>query len=66
MIYSQIRNGIIENQIILEDPSLEPLFREGFDALIRTDNVTPTPSIGWSWDGEQFKEPELNEENAEV
>lgn len=54
MIYAQIKNGIIENRIVLDDPKLEPLFLEGFDFLVRVDNLEPQPNIGWTYDGVKF------------
>lgn len=47
MVYAQIRNNIIKNTIILDDPSLESLFVVGFDSLERVDNLTPEPSQEW-------------------
>lgn len=39
MVYAQVKNGIIKNVINLDDVSLEPVFLEGFDQLIRIDNL---------------------------
>jgi hypothetical protein len=49
MIYAQISNGVIQNIIVLDDPTLEPLFVKGFDYLIRIDNLNPQPCMGWNY-----------------
>lgn len=54
MIYAQILNGKIENIIVLDDVSLVPHFKEGFDDLVRIDNLVPVPVIGASYDGVNF------------
>lgn len=57
MIYAQIKNGIVQNTIVLNDASLESMFEEGFDALVRVDNLNPEPGIGWAYDGANFSAP---------
>src|SRR5271169_2776861 len=57
MIYAQILGDVVKNTIVLEDTTLESLFAEGFDLLMRVDNVTPQPSIGWTWNGTTFSPP---------
>jgi len=57
MIYVQILNGIVKNSIVLTDISLEDLFLEGFDYLIRVDTMTPQPGIDWLYDGSSFSPP---------
>lgn len=57
MIYAQILNGIIENIIVLDDPSLSSLFSQGFDYFIRIDNLNPVPQIGWLYNGSSFSDP---------
>lgn len=60
MIFAQIKNGIVQNTIVLEDESLSEVFQNGFDHLIRVDQLEPRPSIGWSYDAEadEFAKPE--------
>lgn len=54
-IYAQILKGIVQNVIVLNDPSLVPLFQQGFDFLV---DVTQNPvSPGWSYDGKNFSPP---------
>lgn len=57
MIYAQILNGIIQNIIVLDDPNISSLFSQGFDYFIRIDNLSPTPQIGWLYDGNNFSSP---------
>ena len=54
MIYAQVLNGIVQNIIILNDESLIPLFLEGFQYIIRIDDINPIPGIGWFYDGVNF------------
>lgn len=57
MKYAQIKDGIIKNTIVLNDPTLEPLCSSGFDHLIRIDELKPMPGIGWTYDGTTFIKP---------
>lgn len=57
MIYAQIKTGIVFNIIVLDDESLAEHFKNGFDHLIRIDELTPSPQIGWSYDGIDFNQP---------
>lgn len=57
MIYAQIKNNLVQNCIVLDNATLEPLFLEGFDYLIRIDNLDPQPGIGYSFDGQSFSPP---------
>lgn len=57
MVFAQIRDGTIQNVIVLNDPSLEHVFVGGFDALVRIDNLDPVPQIGWLYDGQSFSMP---------
>lgn len=58
MVYAQISGNIIRNTIVVaEYESNLDLFLEGFDHLIRIDNLSPTPGIGWSYQDENFNPP---------
>lgn len=57
MIYAQIKNGIIQNIIDLEDASLIPLFSQGFDFFVDITKLQPYPSPGHSYDGNSFSLP---------
>lgn len=57
MIYGQIKNGVIQNTIVLEDANLSSLFAIGFDFCIRIDNLTPIPGINWNYNGTTFSTP---------
>lgn len=59
MIYAQIKNGIVQNTIVLDDLSLEPLFAQGFDYFLCIDDIQPSPGIDWNYDGQQFSPPTI-------
>lgn len=48
MIFAQIKNGKIVNTIVLENIDLVEAFTEGFDALIRIDDLEIIPGINWN------------------
>lgn len=54
MIYAQIKNHVICNCIVINDIESLEIFSEGYDHLIRIDQLNPRPSIGWSYDGLGF------------
>lgn len=56
-IYAQVLNGVVINMIVLNDDSLISLFSQGFDCIVRTDTLSPTPCIGFTYDGETFSPP---------
>jgi hypothetical protein len=63
MTYAQIKGGWILNVIILNDPSLlslffiDPMGGPNFDYVLRIDEISPEPQIGWAYDGENFTNP---------
>lgn len=59
MIYAQILNNKIVNEIELEDESLASIFALGFQDCIRIDNLDPPPQKGWCYDSDLriFSEP---------
>lgn len=57
MIYAQIKNGLINNVIEANENTPLDLFSEGYDHLIRIDNLSPVPGINWSYDGNIFTAP---------
>jgi hypothetical protein len=54
MNYAQIKNGQVENIIVLEDDSLIAHFSEGFDYFVAVDGIDPMPRLGWAYDGTKF------------
>jgi hypothetical protein len=54
MNYAQIKNGQVENIIVLEDDSLIAHFSDGFDYFVSVDGLDPMPRLGWSYDGTNF------------
>lgn len=65
MIYAQIKDGVVSNIIVLNDEQYIPLFSQGFDELLRVDQLLPYPSPGWTYDGQDFFPPEQEEERPE-
>lgn len=59
MQFAQIKDRKVINIIVLDDESLVPLFKEGFDHLVRIDHLEPVPHIGWHFDGYIFMPEEL-------
>lgn len=57
MIFAQIKNNVVVNSIILDDPSLLSLFSEGFDECLRIDNIDPQPGKGWSYVDGAYSQP---------
>lgn len=55
-VWAQIKNGIVQNTIVLDDESLIPVFTQGFDHLIRIDDLVVQPTIDWLYDGISFRE----------
>lgn len=59
MRYAQIKDGVVQNLIILNDAALESLFSQGFDALV---NVTGTQvGIGWTYEAPDTFNPPAEE-----
>ena len=58
MIYAQIKSGIVQNTLVLDDESKASVFSAGFDVFLRIDDLSPVPGIGWAHDGQNFTPPE--------
>lgn len=58
--YAQIKNGIVENVIVLNDSNLESTFSAGFDHFINLGDTRDVdqPGPGWTYDGDNFSPPE--------
>jgi hypothetical protein len=50
LIYAQITNNIIVNTVELNDPTLVPVFLQGYDSLVEITSISPMPAIGWYYD----------------
>lgn len=50
MVYAQMFNNSISNIIELDDTNLIPTFTVGYETLIRIDNRSENPAIGWYYD----------------
>lgn len=57
MIHAQIKNNVIENTIVTDENTPLHLFAQGFDHLVRIDELEKMPGIGWHYDGANFCEP---------
>lgn len=57
MIYAQIKDGVISNTIVADEETPLSLFAEGFDSLVRVDELSPRPGPGWTYDGAHFSAP---------
>lgn len=64
MLYAQIKNGMVQNIIVIEDTNLLPLFSQGFDSLIDVTNLSSDvcpygthPGPGDLYDGSVFSRP---------
>lgn len=53
MIYGQLKNGKIENAIVIDDESIVDLFKEGFDDCVRIDNLDPQPGKDWTYNKDE-------------
>lgn len=62
MIYAQIKDGVIINNIVLDDPTLVSTFETGYDFLIRVDQLDPMPGPDWTYDGTNFSPPMRNDD----
>jgi hypothetical protein len=49
MIFAQIKDGMIVNEIVLDDMGIVSYFSAGFDLFERVDNMDPRPGIGDPW-----------------
>lgn len=58
MVYAQIKDGMIINTIVVDEKTNLKLFREGFDELIRIDDLKQKPGPEWMFDGKEFTSPE--------
>jgi hypothetical protein len=56
MYYAQIKSGVVENVIKLDDVNLLPTFSSGYDSVIDITSLNPMPSVGWLYDGNNFSE----------
>ena len=61
MIYAQISGGVVQNVIVLNDPSLNSLFAVGYDYCLRIDDIADVNGnligIFWTYDGTSFYPP---------
>lgn len=57
MVYAQVSNGVVQNTIEVDESTPLDLFSEGFDYLLRIDEIEDMPGIGWLFDGSDFSRP---------
>lgn len=65
MIYAQIKNGQVQNTILVDENTPLDLFSEGYDHFMRIDELNPCPGPTWSYDGESFSPPPIPPEPSE-
>ena len=63
MVFAQIKDGVVQNTIVLNDNSLINLFNYNpttsvpYDLVLQVDMLYPQPGIGWTFDGIMFAPP---------
>lgn len=57
MVYAQIKNGQVQNTIVVDEDTDMDLFSQGFDSFLRIDHLVPCPGPSWSYDGATFSPP---------
>lgn len=65
MQFACIKNGVVENTIIVENENLLPNLRKEWDHVIQIDDIDPMPSRGWSYTEGAFMPPVVEETPAE-
>lgn len=68
MVFAQIKDGIVQNTITINDISLLGLFQNDpngnpYDLILQVDNKTPQPGIGWTFDNVNWSPPKLPSES---
>lgn len=53
-LWAQIKNSVVVNIIVLEDETLLSIFVEGYDDIIRIDQLETQPKIGSSYSDGEF------------
>lgn len=57
MIFAQIKSGVVKNTIVLQTEEMAEHFLEGFDSIVRIDELSTKPGIGWTFNGSAFAPP---------
>lgn len=63
MVFAQIKNGNVQNTIILDNAnlldlfSIDPITGDPYEYVIQVDLMYPRPGIGWTFDGRIFSAP---------
>lgn len=62
MVFAQIKDGNVQNTLMLDNPDLVSLFSvdpngDPYDYVIQVDGMYPRPGIGWIFDGIVFTAP---------
>ena len=60
MIYALINNGIVENTIVAE-PDFISIIENDYEYIVQISTDPGNPSIGWSYDGQNFHPPQDDE-----
>jgi hypothetical protein len=57
MQFAVINSNVVEN-VIVADQDFADLIAPNNQFVVRIDNLSPVPGIGWSYDGANFTQPE--------
>jgi hypothetical protein len=64
-LWACITNDVVENIIVADDAFIS-VYRTGagarFNAILRVDELTPQPAIGWGFANGEFIEPVLQDQ----
>lgn len=61
MIYAVIKDGVVKNTIVVDDPDFLKHVQGEYDATIQVDQLTQRPGPGDLYDGSKFIRPETQE-----
>lgn len=54
-VFAIVNNNLIENVIVCEQEFADAI--QGNQFVVRIDQISPTPQIGWTYDGSTFTPP---------
>lgn len=58
MVYALIKDGKVENMIVADEAFISKIQAQ-WEHCVRVDNLDVQPSIGWDFDGSDFSDPAL-------
>lgn len=60
MIFALIKDGFVQNTIVADQDFIDGV-KDQYDACVEISLSPGSPSIGWSYDGEVFSAPVVDE-----